>query len=124
MKTNAYPNPVKLEELIPADMEKFRNKEKFENREAWRAAMQREIDVTNDGWQRLQEIDELAKKSGSILYRAIIIPRGDGAAAYQVVKVNKRTCVVKHLDLGDDAWHDPKFGEGGSFPIAVVKHFL
>jgi hypothetical protein len=121
-----YTTPVKLEEFVPILLSDIEKEEFSFSRqyEQWKAKMQKDIDLLTESEQRLAEIDALARKTGSILYRMIQIPRGDGYAFYQITKVGARNCTVKHIVMGGDDWMALEFGEGGSFPLSFVKRML
>lgn len=120
-----YTQPVQLEELVPLDIRSLVKEVSFSaDREGWREQMDKECEIIREGEERLYAIDVLARKTDSILFRALRIPRGDGYARYQVTKVGARSCHVKHIALGDDDWHSPEFGDGGSFPLSFVKRML
>lgn len=119
-----YKQPTEPQEFIPIDPSTIVKKVDFSDRAGFNAAIREEMAIINEGEQALREIDRLARQTESILYRVIIIPRGDCVARYQITKINKTTCHVKHIDLGDDAWAAPQFGGGGNFTIKYVGAIL
>ena len=66
-------------------------------------------------WAALEAADQAGKDAGTLVGRYIQEPRGDGYAIYQVVKENKRTVRIKHVEIGD-AWVVPMWGGGCSLP--------
>lgn len=70
---------------------------------------------------RMEAQDAEGKANGTLLGRYIQEGRGDGYAYYQVVKVNKKTVRIHHVNgLGDD-WDMPMWGLEASIPIAYAS---
>lgn len=69
------------------------------------------LKIGDENYDNLIKIDEEAKKSGNLLYRVLFEPYADGNAAYQVIKVNKKTVKVRVCKGFGDEWVIPSFGE-------------
>lgn len=74
-------------------------------------------------WKRQRDlIDELEKyayEARSMTGRMVYFPMADSHAVYMVVKVNKTTCRLQWLDVGD-GWEDARLGKSGSLPLDFV----
>lgn len=74
-------------------------------------------------WKRqrelIDEIEEHAFNARSMTGRVIYFPMADSHAVYLVTKVNKTTCRLQWLDVGD-GWQDARLGPEGSLPIDFV----
>jgi hypothetical protein len=76
--------------------------------------------------QHLQRIDRAAKDARTgLLFRYFKVPVADGAAYYQVVKVNKNTAKVKWCyGICLDDYVDEILGEGASIPIKKAEELV
>lgn len=90
---------------VPFDWDKYDGKE-FDAR--WKR--QREL---------IDELEEHAFNARSMTGRVIYFPMADSHAVYLVTKVNKTTCRLHWLDIGD-GWEDARLGREGSLDINFV----
>ena len=78
-------------------------------------------------WKKQEElIEELEKhafEAKSMTGRTVRFPMADSYAVYLVTRVNKTTCQLQWLDVGD-GWQDDRLGEKGSLPIAYVHDYI
>lgn len=90
---------------VPFDWDNFDSK-KFDER--WEK--QRKL---------MEEIEEHAYNARSMTGRILRFPMADSYACYLVTKVNKTTCRLVCLDVGD-GWEDARLGPEGSLPLDFV----
>jgi hypothetical protein len=74
-------------------------------------------------WKRqtelIEELEKHAFVAKSMTGRTVRFQMADSYAVYLVTRVNKTTCRLQWLDVGD-GWEDARLGEQGSLPIAFV----
>ena len=67
----------------------------------------------------LEELEKHAFEAKSMTGRTVRFQMADSYAVYLVTKVNKTTCQLQCIFIGDE-WEDDRLGEKGSLPIAYV----
>ena len=73
----------------------------------------------------LEGIDREQRRKGEILWRYFKRPVADGYAYYQVVKVTKKTALIKICrGVALDEWTDNLLGEECSLPIEKVQEII
>jgi hypothetical protein len=86
----------------------------------WDKHSSKEFDVR---WKKqrdlMEELEKHAYDAKSMTGRLLYFPMADSHAVYLVTKVNKTTCRVQWLDVGD-GWEDARLGESGSLPLSFV----
>ncbi len=76
--------------------------------------------IMNENQSHLEQIDQLAKGRGELVGRYIQEQIADGYAFYQIIKENKRTCVIRVCRyLGDD-WVISYWGEQATIDKAYA----
>lgn len=71
----------------------------------------------------IQEMEKHAFNANSMTGRTVKFPMADSYAVYLVTRVNKTTCQLQWLDVGD-GWQDDRLGEKGSLPISYVHDHI
>ncbi len=69
--------------------------------------------------QLLEELEKHAFEANSMTGRTVRFQMADSHAVYLVTKVNKTTCQLQCIYIGDE-WQDDRLGDKGSLPIAYV----
>lgn len=67
----------------------------------------------------LQELEEHAFEAKSMTGRTVRFQMADSYAVYLVSRVNKGTCRLQCVYIGDE-WEDDRLGKQGSLPIGYV----
>ena len=74
-------------------------------------------------WDRqrllIEELEKHAFEAKSMTGRIIRFQCADSYAMYLVIKVNKTTCRLQWLDVGD-GWEDARLGDSGSISLNYV----
>lgn len=83
------------------------------------------IRMTEENQEKIEELDQKAKEQGSVLYRFLYEPVGDGFGIYQIIKVNKKTCQVRYCTTdGFDSYQVRQWGEKATIPMQYVMETL
>jgi len=69
--------------------------------------------------QLLEELEKHAFEAKSMTGRTVRFQMADSYAVYLVTRVNKTTCQLQCIYIGDE-WEDDRLGAKGSLPIAYV----
>lgn len=86
--------------------------------------LQSYMDYWSANEKQLDELDEKARKAGSLVGRVIRHPYADSYAVYQIVKENKSTVRVRVCHgLGDD-WTLPAWGRESTINKQTALQFV
>ena len=69
-------------------------------------------------------INKDCQRAGTLKYRCFHLQVADGYAYYQIMKVNKDTVMVRHIEGLGDNYMDDILGQGGTFPLPPIKRLI
>jgi len=81
------------------------------------------LEVLEARHRAMVEKDAQAKAKGTMVGRFIREPCADSYAFYEIVKVNKKTVVIQHLDVYD-GWTIPYWGKRATIDIRFAQENL